>query len=406
MAGAVLATVAGGGFRGGPSVGRPNEPVRPNPFVYNPKRWARVAGDYFDKGAKDRDPFKQRQDLKTPTGWLTWNQQEEQYPALDTILKSRELRPEDMWNLRDRSMKELEIKDPTKRPRLEPDIITKLSIERGFAAELPEMNPLYRDYSQIPAILPPKLSNEQMRRPLPVPPRLVLAGPSGPEIDVKAKPAPKTPVRKNWQKAVERYDPETQKMKLPAPKFEYAPDRPETSTFKFADGRGVGDIFKPTPPDEHGQVRVSQQLTDYGLQEAERQRALKVPYTYPTVDPRPPAGFKFNYPAPTPRSEEEKKARRERAAREAAERMRNRALQLADLRQREAAGWPGDIPVAGRPGVFVDAAYRASRIKKPQPGDVPNVPQPSNVPGPPGPPAPPTVPQPKKAVRFDIPGDE
>lgn len=337
---AMMAKAGGGAAAGklyysdGPSAGDPNMPMVPNPRTYNPRRWAQLFGSYFDRAFRDNEAFEQPPEPNIPTGWLTWKEQETQYPTLDKILHVPAVQPEQLFDLPSRVTKELGAEDLKKRPRLELGVITKLSIERGYMAELNEMNRFYRPYSQVPVTQPPKAHQHDMRGgPLPEPPRLPLQGPTGPVIDVGPKPRARIPVRKDWKRALTEFDPDTAKMEIPASRVQYLPSHPEESAVTFPSGKKVAPVFKPTKPtkqtgqagqtgqtelDATGHLRVSDELRAFGLQEAERKRKFLQPYEYQTKTPRPPPGMSLPQVARAPPpTQEERAAQREEATRKA-----------------------------------------------------------------------------------------
>ncbi|KAI0169454.1 hypothetical protein GGR52DRAFT_592093 [Hypoxylon sp. FL1284] len=450
----------------------PNGPAAPDPNMYNPRRWPRLVGSYFDQPDRVDDPYEQPRDTKTPTGWLTWKEQHAMYPTFDKVAKIRQLRPEDVWDPNARVLRELNIEDRGKRPRLEPDIITKLSLERGYGAEHPQMNTLYEEYSRIP-LIHDKPSDEVMRKgPLPKPPKLPLKGPMGPEIKFNAEPSsPDRTENWTWKRRWEQVDPDSLNVKLPAPKFEYAPDHPATSTFKFASGKSVADIFKPSPRDEPDQIHATEEVQEHGRQLAQQERLFKAPYRYAGMDPQPqpqPRATTRAEPARRPLTAEQEAeidaqiSREQRRVSESWEQtVRNWATQAqaqkkkkkkkksnkaaADPAAGPLAGWKAEAAEAAVPGGFKrreeplsfhhyeKLADNSSSVHKglddttwvppqgpPQPAAVvPSlVPEPPRsaplfsrsllAPSKPVPEPPQSAPmpsQPKKAVRFDLPGD-
>ncbi|KAI1759925.1 hypothetical protein GGR53DRAFT_526743 [Hypoxylon sp. FL1150] len=344
-------------YRGGPSAGDPNIPILPDPRVYNPRQWVQLLGSYFDKGVSNGNPFEQPPDSNIPTGWLTWEEQEKQYPTLDKILHVPEVQPEQLWDLPSRVAEQLEIEDRSKRSRLELGGLTKLSIERGYMAEMAEMVTFYRPYSQIPLALPTRASEEEMRRgPLPEPPRLPLQGPTGPVIDLKPRPPTARRVGKSWKKALEGFDADTASMELPKSKADYMPSHPEKSEVTFPSGKKISDLFKQTELDNTGHIRVSDELRAYGLKQVEQKRKHFRPYEYETIDLRPPPGTSFPHVTPKVLTEEERDALNKASA------LKANMLIGADL---QAAGVPANtLPAAFISGEQPPAPSNTEKIAK------------------------------------------
>ncbi|KAI1482926.1 hypothetical protein F4774DRAFT_406626 [Daldinia eschscholtzii] len=266
----------------------PHKPASPQPELYDTKQWR----DINIKNNLDTikpDPRYIRTD-KFPgeTGLMTWELQEKTYPTLDSILEMGEeygrwdpgyldLEKPDprLW---DPDQKEqIENKPAAVRLPLEANITTKVSLERiraGF--ERAEMNTDYTPYSQIPAILPEKLSDEvMMRGPLPTPPRLPLKGPSGRVIapesktNTPAQPVHPDPYLKTSQDSKD----------LPTAllaQYHYPVDSPATSTFKLGKDRStVPDVvkpasaYKPIPVHKQAPTRKVEEEKYMGLTAAE-----------------------------------------------------------------------------------------------------------------------------------------
>ncbi|KAI2602420.1 hypothetical protein GGR54DRAFT_503767 [Hypoxylon sp. NC1633] len=268
-------TVKNMGEFGGPSSRRPNQPVAPSAKLYNPRRW-RLPMDTYDKELWLKTGFAARKDLN-PVGWLTWKEQELSFPTLDSVLALRKWDGYGVWEPDDMYQHEQRTR---KRKPLEADFTTKVSLERRKGLERREMNAFYQHYSQVPAALPKKLSDQEMRAgPLPPPPKLPLLGPSGEELIRPKSPSP-IPFDKNQERYGRQFEPERQGP-IPLTQHLYHTDSPAPSTFKFSDGSGVPDISKSNPLDEPDQVRGSQAIIEDGKKISKSEASLKAPYTFP-----------------------------------------------------------------------------------------------------------------------------
>ncbi|KAL7625593.1 hypothetical protein AAE478_004813 [Parahypoxylon ruwenzoriense] len=261
----------------GPSSRRPNEPAVPDPEVYDPRRWRRRF-DTGDVPSFSSSKFKQPQS-RTPTGWLTWKEQDEMYPTIDSVIRPKRIYPSDLW---DPDLRIDQEGHENRRP-LTPDLTTKLVIERQIGSERQEVNVLYTNYSQTPETLPERLSDEEMKRgPLPRAPELPLIGSSGFSVSLEVKPQPKIPVMK-YPRGPDLSD----KTPLPVAQYHYPIDSPATSTFKFSDGRGVSDIFKIAEAGEDGRIRGSKTLQEESKKIVAAESIYKKPYEYGNVPDNP-----------------------------------------------------------------------------------------------------------------------
>ncbi|KAG4220930.1 hypothetical protein PC116_g30591, partial [Phytophthora cactorum] len=235
----------------------PHKPASPQPDRYDTKQWKDInIKDNLDT-IKPDPRYIRTDNFPGETGLMTWELQEKTYPTLGSILEMGE--EYGRWDpgYLDLEKPDPRLWDPDKKEQnenkpaavrlpLEANITTKVSLERiraGF--ERAEMNTDYTPYSQIPAILPEKLSDEvMMRGPLPTPPRLPLKGPSGRVIapesktNTPAQPVHPDPYLKTSQDSKD----------LPTAllaQYHYPVDSPATSTFKFKDRSNAPDVVKP-----------------------------------------------------------------------------------------------------------------------------------------------------------------
>ncbi|KAI0135288.1 hypothetical protein F4814DRAFT_444109 [Daldinia grandis] len=232
-----------------------DKPTSPQEEHYDPKLWKEIGGISHESNA---DTTLTRTDQPPEEiGIMTWEQQEKAYPTLESILEMGE-----EYGRWDPGYLDVEKPDPTpwdpdlreqneskpssERIPLEANLTTKISLERlrtGF--ERVEMNPEYAPYSQVPAILPARWSDEDMMRgPLPTPPSLPLKGPSGRVIPLQPKPnTPAQPVHVNPYLKQPSQGP-ANLVTAPVTQYHYPVDSPVTSTFPFNDGNSAPDAAK------------------------------------------------------------------------------------------------------------------------------------------------------------------
>ncbi|KAI1806361.1 hypothetical protein F4811DRAFT_510710 [Daldinia bambusicola] len=240
-----------------------HKPTVPQPTLYDPKRWRDINYESNAEILKPDPRFTRTDKFPGEIGVMTWEQQEEAYPTLNSILERTEeygrwdpgyldeSKPDPrLW---DPDQKEQnESKPDAERIPLEANLTTKISLERMRAGfERPEMNIDYTPYSQIPAALPENPSVEvMMRGPLPTPLRLPLKGPSGRVIAVPSKPntPAKQPVHVDPYAKTPSQDPKdaTPPSALLA-QYHYPIDSPATSTFKLKGRKAGEDVVKPKP---------------------------------------------------------------------------------------------------------------------------------------------------------------
>ncbi|OTB05277.1 hypothetical protein M426DRAFT_142301 [Hypoxylon sp. CI-4A] len=281
-----------------------NPDPQPDPRLYNPRLWERIS--LLDP--KYPDPFQNPKE-RIPTGWLTSSEQERQYPTLRSLLKFRPGYGEDVWDPDQRYKDEMLI-PLEKRPLLEANLATNLSIERIAGENRGEEYPAYVEFSQIPSVLPPKPSEQEMGKgPRPVPPELPLEEKRSGSIVEPVTTRPRTPTFPTLKEPTfANIDEKVNAMAqnpLPVAQYHYPIDSPTISTFRFKDGKNINDIFKPHPLDEPDQVRGSQEAIDYGKEIEEREAPYKKPYTYEGMPP--PLPEDFQYPSETPWTEERRK---------------------------------------------------------------------------------------------------
>ncbi|KAI1133899.1 hypothetical protein F5Y05DRAFT_253523 [Hypoxylon sp. FL0543] len=271
------------------------EPYRPNdpsPDIYTPKLWKPVqnTNDISWLSEASQHKLKNPPDY-VPVGWMTWKETEKKYPTLDSIFKMEEKPLNKLWDPDRRNLQELKMPFD-KRPRLEADTLTMLSLERRRGFERREMNPLYEEYRRLPVRLPAKLRDEEMRRgPLPAPLPLPLEGPSGQVISL-IPPSGERKTRFPRTKRVIRkrsHEDYLDDSELPEAKYHYPIDSPAVSSFRFPDGRRVSDIMKPGPLDEPGQLRGSEDAKIHGKSVEKQEVPFKRPYAWEgTSAPLPP----------------------------------------------------------------------------------------------------------------------
>ncbi|KAI5854521.1 hypothetical protein GGS23DRAFT_619737 [Durotheca rogersii] len=259
----------------------PNEPAAPDPESYDPRRW-RLPVDITGAPRLDSSNFEQPKS-RNLTGWMTWTEQEGAYPTTDSVLRPKKLSDNELWDPDQRGIHE----EKWGREPLEPDFVTKLSIERRYGAERRELDtPLYSGYSQDLTSLPARSSEGEMRAgPLPVPPTLPLMGPSGFEVSLAGREPPGTRRLKS-KRTVE----DTGDAPLPVTQYHYPIDSPATADFRLPDRRRVAEVIRPPTLDEFGQIRGSRSLQAEGKRIASDQASYRRPYNYDTV-PNPPTPY-------------------------------------------------------------------------------------------------------------------
>ncbi|KAI2781792.1 hypothetical protein F4815DRAFT_444141 [Daldinia loculata] len=238
-----------------------DKPATPKPEHYDPKQWKEIGGILHE--SKTDSTLVHTDQPPEEIGVMTWEQQEKAYPTLKSILEMGE-----EYGRWDPGYLDTEKPDPTpwdpdlreqneskpgaERLPLEANLTTKISLERirvGF--ERPEMNTEYTRYSQVPAILPARLSDEDMMRgPLPTPPRLPLKGPSGRVITLQPTPKAITPAQLVHANPYLKQPPQNpvDPANAPIAQYHYPVDSPVTSTFKFNDGNNTSEVVKQARP--------------------------------------------------------------------------------------------------------------------------------------------------------------
>ncbi|KAI1079262.1 hypothetical protein F5B20DRAFT_170944 [Whalleya microplaca] len=270
---------------------RGNQPAGPDANLYDPRRWKPFQSADMSWVKAETQKFRQVQDLET-SGWLTWDQMEKRAPELGKVLHLREVKPDELWDPDVRVVQEGAMASG-ERPRLGIDVITKLSLEKGRTPNSLEPYIWINEYDPVPMQLPDKLPKEYQTRGLPAPRKLPLMGPSGqvPAVETRQTATAKGPVgtdKPSKEDPVVVNDAVTA-----AAQFQYPLNTPTQSTFKFADGKSVADIFDT--PVVGGPIRRTTELQELGKELVKREAKVRKPYMFDNQSTPTPFSTKLSF---------------------------------------------------------------------------------------------------------------